>query len=83
MQVYVVAKTVYAPDGWLVDDYGNDVNCLTEVVGVYADEADARREQEELLNSSDYEILPSDGSIDPDVIYIDVVVETFQVVGRW
>ena len=77
--VYVVIKTLYAMDCSLVDDLGNHVNCLSELVDVFANEQDAREEQESILNSLEYDIVPCDDEFDPDAVYIDVTIETTKV----
>ena len=77
--VYVVVKTLYAMDCSLVDDFGNHVNCISELVDVFANEQDARETQESILNLSEFDIVPCDDEFDPDAVYIDVTIETTKV----
>ena len=78
MEVYVVVKTLYGKG--LTDDFGNEVNCLSEIVGVYASVETAHQVQDDLYNTSPYNIVPMrQEEFDPNETYIDVVVEEAEV----
>lgn len=80
MTVWVVMKTLYdRSHTWLEDDFGNSVDCLSEIVGVFDNEEDATEKQEDILNRPDTVILPSSMNLENDVTYVDVIVEEWDV----
>lgn len=72
-------ETLYAPSRWLEDDFGHPVDCVSELIGVFVDEAEATEVQEHLLNTSEYEVLPFDEKLYYGETYIDVTLEEVEL----
>ena len=77
MTVWVVIKDVYGTN--LQNDFGQFVNHTSEIMGIFSDEREAEDFRDDMLNESDYEILPYDEELDPFTTYIDGIVEGIKV----
>ena len=83
MEAWIVIKELYGRG--MTNDFGQPVSHTSEIVGIFSDELDAERFRDDMVNESEYEILPteSDAELDPEEIYIDGIVEGgFEIKGN-
>ena len=73
LTVCIVIKDLYGPN--LRNDFGQPTDHTSEIVGVFTDERKAEDFRDNMLNESDYEILPHNEELDAFTTYIDGIVE--------